>query len=54
MATNIFHEPSRKLPESDPRIEKIDFKKNDIGARMSHLPTAGEIKNDKTITHIKS
>lgn len=52
MAKNIFHEPARKLPDSDPRIDKIDFTKNDIGARKSHLPKASAVKNDKSITHV--
>lgn len=52
MGKNIFHEPSRKLPDSDPRIDKIPFDKNDIGARKSHLPKASDVKNDKTITHV--
>lgn len=52
MAKNIFHEPARKLPDSDPRIAKIDMSKSDIGSRKSHLPKASDIKNDKSITHV--
>lgn len=53
MGTNIFHDPTKKLPDSDPRIDKIDFEKSDIGARKSHLPTSSQVSNNQKIDHVK-
>lgn len=53
MAVNIFHDPTKKLPEKDPRIVKIDFETSDLGARKSHLPTSAQVKNSNSIDHVK-
>lgn len=53
MAANIFHDPTKKLPDNDPRIVKIDMDKSDLGARKSHLPTSAQVKNSNSIDHVK-
>lgn len=50
MATDIFHNSSNRIPDDDPRVVRIGFDKEDIGARRSHLPT--NVKNTNTIQHI--
>jgi hypothetical protein len=52
MSVDVFHDPSKSIPKSDPRIITQEFDKQDIGARKSHLPRLG--KNDLVIQHIKS
>lgn len=45
MATNIFQNPSKSVPESDEQIVRIDMTKSDIGGRKSHLPAS--MKSEK-------
>lgn len=54
MARNntIFQNNTSTVPENDPRIIRVPFDQQDLGARKSHLPTAGEVKNTRTITHV--
>ena len=52
--TNIFHDPTKRIPENDPRIVRVEFDKSDIGARKSHLPKASEVKaTNMSIDHVK-
>ncbi len=53
MSVNIFHDPTKKLPDKDPRIVKIDMETSDIGARKSHLPKSAQVKNQNSIDHVK-
>lgn len=52
MAVNPFHDSTSTVPKSDPKIERIEFDKSDLGARKSHL---GMIKhgNPYVIKHVK-
>jgi len=50
--SDIFQEGRKTLPRSDPRIVRVEFDKEDLGARKSH--TSGiHKKNDFTIQHVK-
>lgn len=50
--TDIFHDTTSTIPKSDARIARIDFDKEDLGARKSH--TSGiHRKNSYAIQHIK-
>lgn len=51
MATNVFEEPRRNLPKSDPRILAQKLDEQEMGARKSHLPTLP--KNGLTIRHVE-
>lgn len=50
MAVDVFHDKTSTVPKSDPRIERIDFKTSEIGARASAMPK--DSKNDNTIKHV--
>ncbi len=41
------------IPQSDPRVHRIDFEKSDLGARKSHTKGLGG-KNSNGIQHVKS
>lgn len=49
---DIFHNPTSSVPKSDPKIERIDFDKEDFGARKSHINGLHK-KNGYTIGHVK-
>ena len=51
MATDIFHEPAKKIPRSDPRIISQAFEEQQIGARRSGMPKIA--KNDLVIKHVE-
>ena len=48
---DIFQEGRKSIPESDPRVERIDWDKEDIGARKSHISGAHK-KNGYAIKHV--
>jgi len=48
---DIFQDGRRSIPESDPRVERIQLDKEDIGARKSHISGVHK-KNDYTIRHV--
>lgn len=51
MATNLFQNSAKSIPESDEQIVRVDMEQIDIGGRKSHLP--GQQKADKmTISHV--
>lgn len=50
MSVDIFHEPTKTVPKSDPRIISQAFDKQDIGARKSAVPAVP--KNDMVIKHV--
>ena len=47
---DIFHDPTRKLPEKDSQIVRVDMEEQQIGGRKSHLPN--QQKNDMTVQHV--
>lgn len=51
---SIFQNPTTTLPESDPRIIRVPFDQQEMGARKSHLPGPSDISNKMTIRHVKS
>ena len=51
MKGDIFQNPTKSIPKGDSRVVRIDFSKEDMGARKSHLPR--NIKNDLSIQHVK-
>jgi len=48
----IFEMPHKSIPDSDPRVVRIEFDKSDIGARKSHISGVAP-KNNMTIQHSK-
>lgn len=53
MSVNVFKESRTNLPQNDPKIVRIDFDKEDIGATKAQLAKAHR-KNDYTIQHVGS
>ena len=52
MKSDVFHDSTSTVPKSDSRIHRIDFDKEDLGARKSH--TSGAAKtNTYGVQHIK-
>lgn len=49
---DIFHNPMKSIPRSDPRVERIDLTKSDLGARPGHVKGLHK-KNDNSIVHTK-
>ncbi len=48
---NIFQDPTKSIPKSDPQIVRVDMEQQDIGGRKSHLPA--DMKSDAmSITHV--
>jgi len=48
---DIFQEGRKSIPTSDPKVERIDWDKEDIGARKSHISGAHK-KNSYGIVHV--
>jgi hypothetical protein len=51
MALDIFRDPTRSIPTSDPQIVRVDMEQQDIGGRKSHLPS-GSTNDRMSITHV--
>jgi hypothetical protein len=51
MSVDVFHDSTKTVPKSDPRIIAQDYDKQDMGARKSALPKL--TRNGMTIAHIK-
>lgn len=52
-ANKIFTGPSTtSIPMGDPRVQRVEFDKSDLGARKSHLKGLGA-KNSNSIQHVK-
>ena len=51
MSVDIFHEPTKTVPRSDPRIISQSFEEQQIGARKSAIPRIP--KNDLVIKHVE-
>lgn len=47
---NIFNNPTKTVPRSDPQIIRVNMEEQEIGGRKSHLPARE--KNDLTISHV--
>jgi hypothetical protein len=52
MATNVFSDPTKKLPTNEAQIVRVAFDQFEIGARKSHLPKALG-KNNNNLQHVK-
>ena len=50
MAVDVFHEPTRTVPKTDPRIVSQPFDQQDQGARKAAMPKL--TKNTLTIRHV--
>lgn len=48
---NIFQDPTKSVPKSDPQIVRVDMEQQDIGGRKSHLP-ASQKNGDLSIQHV--
>lgn len=51
MATDIWQNPTKKVPESDKQIVRVPMDQLDIGGRKSHLPN-NEKSEDMSISHV--
>ena len=51
MAVDLFKNPTRTVPTSDPQIVRVDMEQQDIGGRKSHLPSQ-EKSGDMSINHV--
>ena len=50
--SDIFQDPTKSVPKSDPRIVRVPLEQEELGARTSHI--AGIHKsNDMTVKHVK-
>ncbi len=50
--SNIFEDKTKTLPKNDPRIVRVKFDENEIGARKSHISGVAP-KNGNSIQHVK-
>ena len=48
---NIWQDSTKTIPKSDKNIHRIEFDKEDIGARKSHISGINP-KNSNSIEHI--
>lgn len=51
MAVDIFHDSTRTVPKTDPRIISQSFEEQQMGARKAAMPRIP--KNDLTIRHVE-
>lgn len=51
MATNIFQDPSKRIPRQDGQIVRVPFDQLDIGGRKSALPSEAK-STDMGIGHV--
>lgn len=42
---NIFQNPTKSVPKSDPQNVRVDMEQLDIGGRKSHLATINQASN---------
>lgn len=56
MARNnsIFQNTTSEVPENDPRIIRVPFDEQQLGARKSNLPTSADIKNTMSVRHVNA
>ena len=52
MAVDIFKNPMRSVPTSDPQIVRVDMEQIEIGGRKSNLPP--KQMSDMSISHVPS
>jgi hypothetical protein len=53
MSVDVFKNTRSNIPQNDPKIVRIDFSKEDIGATKAQLAKTGR-KNDYTLQHVGS
>lgn len=51
MALDIFRDPTKGIPTSDPQIVRVDMEQQDIGGRKSHLPSQSR-SDAMSISHV--
>lgn len=49
---NIFEDKTKTIPKHDGRIVRVEFDKQDLGARKSHISGLAP-KNENSIRHVK-
>lgn len=50
--SNLFQEPTSKVPENDSRITRVGFEESEVGARKKFLPKL-KPRQHMTIVHVK-
>lgn len=50
--SDIFQDPTKSIPKSDPRIVRVPFDQEELGARQSHIAGIHR-KSDMDIKHVK-
>lgn len=48
---DIFRNPAKSLPKSDPQIERVGMKENEIAGRTGHVPTE-KMGSGMAISHV--
>ncbi len=51
MKADIFQEGRKSIPTNDPKVERIEWDKEDLGARKSHISGVHR-KNSYSIVHV--
>lgn len=52
MAKDLFHNSTSTIPKDDPKVNRIEFDKSDLGARKSHLKAIRRADNPHKISHV--
>ena len=42
---DVFRDPTKSVPKSDPQIVRVDMEEEQIGGRKSHLPKGAQNQN---------
>jgi hypothetical protein len=50
--SDIFQDPTKTVPKSDPRIVRVPFDQEELGARSSHIAGIHK-RNDMDVKHVK-
>lgn len=50
--SDIFQDPTKSIPKSDPRVVRVAFDQEELGARQSHIAGIHQ-KSSMDIKHVK-
>lgn len=48
---NVFQDPTKSIPKSDPQIVRVSMMENEIGGRKDHMP-ARSPSSEMSVKHI--
>ena len=49
--SNVFQNPTKSVPKSDPQIVRVDFAQSDIAGRKDHIGSASK-SGEMAIRHV--